>query len=188
MNGYHRPRRFSWFSRSLFAVLGFFVATVVSLGLLALIASWLWHASAFKWIYQFAVSAGLLVLGLYCLIISSGDREQRIHWGLTLLILSPISFVVTNWIFWDEHRQKFRSFFSNLPDSPTLPHLVNLPNLSLPVHPDIPAAPIAILALVVVNAAWFANHVPARRIIAGNVLVTAAMVAMYWLWAAGWRP
>lgn len=172
------------FARVSFSMLWFVAAAVVVFALLLWLAAWLWHVSAFKWIYQFAVSAGVLILGLYFLVISKGDREQRIRWGLTFLVLSPISFLLTNWIFWDEHRQKLRSFFANLPDA-RLPDLPALPDVSLPTHGDLPVAAIAILVMVVANTVWVMNHLPARRIIVGNVLVMASMAAFYWLWAAG---
>ena len=76
------------------------VGTLVFLCVLTLLAAYVWHQGAFRWAYQFIVSAGLLACAFYFFLLSKGDVTQRIAWGLAFLILSPIFYFASNALFW----------------------------------------------------------------------------------------
>ena len=155
------------------------VSLLVSLFVLTLLASYIWHKGAFRWVYQFATSAGLLACAFYFFLLSGGSGSTRIKWGLLFLVLSPVSYLLSNMIFWHGALPEF--------------HIAPPGNLSFAGEADLlgfvmeaqigPAVPVILLAalgFLVGNAVLIAKQIEKHRFIGANLLLLAWTVMMYW--------
>lgn len=59
-----------------------------------------WRNGGFYRIYQISASGGLLLTAFYFFALSKGDRRERIGNGLLFLVLSPVFFLASEFMFW----------------------------------------------------------------------------------------
>ena len=143
--------------------------------------SYLWHQGGFRWVYQFVVSFGLLACAFYFFIVSRGNVAQRIVWGLVFLILSPISYFVSNIVFWGASMPTI-----TVPRSPATYYGRGLRVpvrflMEAQIAPGVPVWLMAVLGLLVGNGVFIAKGVPRRRAVGGDILLIAWIVLMYFI-------
>jgi hypothetical protein len=138
--------------------------------------SYVWHEGGYRWIYQFFVSFGLLACAFYFFILSKGDVTKRIFWGLSFLILSPISY--SNAVFWESMQSELKTSHSN---SQRWGGDVDLFGFLMEarIGPDIPVSIIAIMGILVANGVFISKDVTRERVIGGNILLLVWIIMMY---------
>jgi len=144
------------------------------------------HKGGFRWLYQFFVSMGLLACAFYFFVMSKGNVNTRIVWGLVFLVLSPLAYCISNAIFWSDGTSRI-----SLPRLPAISfgRGGNLGEFLMraQIANGVPVALVALIGFLVGNGIFVAKGLPSQRRIGGNILLLAWVVLMYWMAASSGR-